>query len=488
MAAALLLGAGLRLHGLGRHPVWLDEAYSVSVARRPIGEIPRSLADETGPPLYYMLLHVWIRLFGEGETAIRLPSVLCGLLLIPVTGRLARRLAGPGAGVGAAFLMAVTPIAVQFSQEARMYTILPLLTALAAERLLAGLQDGGRGALLTHALLLAATLYIHNWGILLLPASVAAACLYGKERLRSWAGAGLLALLLYAPWIPVLRAQVRDPSYLFIAIVQTIPWWQLPFRSLQLFASGAGDTGGPAGPIVAMPLSLLLSVWLGGLVAAPLVRRGRRRDFGALLLFSAIPPAAAALYTGLVRPIYLLGRYEILVLPVTIAVACASLSETVRGRRVAIIVAVWATALAGISLRYTSAIERRFPEPIMASALLPRLRPGDPVVFCGLYRAATEYHLRRAGAEFAPASFPPEAGDHLGWYYESMYRPEAPEIAAAAREHCPRDGMRTWVVATSGGACGVLIDTLRSCASLSSPFLERGVPANQILLAEARER
>lgn len=488
MGAAILLGAGLRLHGLLRHPVWLDEAYSVAVARQPLREIARSLVDETGPPLYYLLLHGWLLLFGEGEAAVRLLSVVCGLLLIPATGRLARRLEGPGVGVAAAFLTAVTPIAVQFSQEARMYALLPLLTALAAERLLAWLQEGGRGALLAHALLLTAILYTHNWGLLILPASGAAACLYGRERLRGWVGAALLALLLYAPWIPVLRAQVRDPSYLFIAMVQKIPWWELPFRSLQLFASGAGDTGGTAGPLVPMPLSVLLAAWLLCLLAAPLVMRERRRDYAALLMFGAIPPLAGALYSGLVRPIYLLGRYEILVLPVTLAVACGSLARLALGRRAAIVVAVWAIALASVSLRFTSAIERRFPEPMMASALLPRLRPGDRVVFCGLYRAAMEYHLRRGGASFAPASFPPEAGDHLGWYYEGLYRPDAPEIAVAARSHCPPDGARTWVVATGGAVCGVLIETLRSCASLSSPFLDRGVPANQVLLAEPRER
>ena len=239
-----MLATGLRLHGLTRHPFWLDEAYSVTVARQPLWAIAPSLADESGPPLYYLLLHGWIKLLGEGQDAVRLLSVLCGVLLVPATARLARRVAGERGGLAAAFLMAATPMAVQFSQEARMYTLLPLLTVLAGERLLVWLQDGMRGALLAHALLLAAIFYTHNWGLLVLPAAGAVALLYPGERIRGWLIAASLALLLYAPWVPVLLAQVRDPSYQFIRMIQTIPWWQLPFRSLLIFAVGVGDIGG----------------------------------------------------------------------------------------------------------------------------------------------------------------------------------------------------------------------------------------------------
>src|SRR5207247_1624547 len=75
LAAAILLATGLRLHGLTRHPIWLDEAYSVAVARQPLRAIAPSLADETGPPLYYLLHHAWIRLYGEGKALLRLFSM-----------------------------------------------------------------------------------------------------------------------------------------------------------------------------------------------------------------------------------------------------------------------------------------------------------------------------------------------------------------------------------------------------------------------------
>ena len=488
LAAAVVLATGLRLHGLTRHPIWLDEAYSIAVARQPLLAIAPSLADETGPPLYYLLLHVWIDLFGEGQTAVRLLSLLCGVLLVPATAHLARRATGETAGLVAGYLVSATPMAVQFSQEARMYTLLPLLTVLAADRLLAWLQGGTRRELVTHALLLAAVFYTHNWGLLVLPAAGAAALLYPRDRVRGWVGSALLALLLYTPWVRILLVQVRDPSYMFIGMVQTIPWWQLPFRSILIFAIGVGDIGAKARTLLPAAGSLLFGAWFLWLLTAPLLKRERSRASLALLMYAAVPLLSAALYTALARPIYLLGRYEVLVLPVLLAIVGGTVAEVFRGPRLGIVVVAWVLALGGLSLQYTAGVQRRFPEPLMAATLAPNLRPGDRVVFCGLYRAAMEYHLRQARGSFVAASFPPDAASHLGWYYESLYRPDAPVLAAAARDQCPGRGTRTWVVATSGATCRVLIDALAACARLDSPFLNRGVPDDQLLLAEPRER
>src|SRR5207245_3044149 len=240
LSAAALLALGLSLRGLTRHGLWLDEAYAVAVARQGLGAIAPSLIDESGPPLYYLILHLWIALFGDGIVAVRLLSILFGLLLVPATAILARRLGGERAGLAAAFLAAATPMAVQFSQETRMYTLMPLLAVLAAERLLAYVEEGGRGAALAHALLLAALCYTHNWGVLLLPSAALGAVVAAAPRLEgdlgaalrpgggtaSWGrlqGAGaaqVLAVILYLPWARVLLSQAAAPSYLFIGMVQ----------------------------------------------------------------------------------------------------------------------------------------------------------------------------------------------------------------------------------------------------------------------------
>jgi hypothetical protein len=108
------------------------------------------------------------------------------------------------------------------------------------------------------------------------------------------------------------------------------------------------------------------------------------------------------------------------------------------------------------------------------------------VVFTGLYRAALEYHLRRKGARFEAVSFPPDAGEHLGWFDDDVYAADDPALAAVARADCPRPGGRAWVVASGTRTCDLLLRTLSSCARLSAPFSSLGPPWTALLLAESR--
>jgi hypothetical protein len=478
-----LLGLGLRLHGLGRHPIWLDEAYSVWLAGQEAPDLIAAVAGHSGPPLYYLLLRAWMLLFGDGPAAVRALSIGFGLALIPATALLARRIGGAAAGWGAALLAAATPMLVQFSQEARMYTLLPLLAVGAADRLLAYLQEGSRGALAAHALLLAAACWTHNWGVLFLPAAGLAVLVRCPRRLRGWLVAATAAAALYAPWAPALAAQAGETSYRFVEVVQDAPAWSLPLRSAVLFSSGIGASGGRAGSLLPPPGGALVALaWAALLLAGA----ARNRDARAMLALAATPLLLAAALTAAARPIYLLGRYEIGVLGILLAVAAAAAADLTRGRGLPILLAAWACLLTLGSLATTSAVQRRFPEPALAEALAPHLRAGDRVVFTGLLRVATEYHLRRAGAAFEGASFPAEAARHPAWYHDRDYDPGDPALGREARLHCPGEGRRTWVLATATAASNLLLRELAACADLRRPFLDRGPPAADIGLAVPR--
>ncbi len=503
--AASLLSLGLALRGLTRQPIWLDEAYAIAVASQPFPAIARSLADESGPPLYYWVLHGFIALFGDGPAAVRVLSVLFGVLLVPATALLGRRLAGRRAGLAAAWVIAASPMAVQFSQETRMYTLLPLLTALTVERLAAVVQKGGRGRIAAYALLLSAVWYTHNWGLLLLPGLAAGALLLAAASppradpaggggvgdrplsgaLFDWLLGTAAALLIYAPWMPVLRSQAGALSYLFIGMVQKLPAWQLPFRSLVLFGSGVGTTGGEARSLLPGAGGILVAVGWGCLILAALHDARLRRAGLALLVMTATPLAAAAVYGALWRPIYLVGRYEVMVLPLLVVLVTGGAAAILRRRAFVVLVAVWVAMLSALSLGYTARPQRRFPEPALAERLAPALRDGDRVMFTGLYRAAMEYHLRRAGVRLEAASFPPDVADHLGWFYDGLYALDDAGLAAAARAACPAPGRRTWVVATGTATCRLLLEQLSACARITSPFAGLGPPASVLLLAES---
>lgn len=124
---AIALGFFLRVYRIGSEGLWIDEAFSIWLARQPLAAMVGWVSQvDQHPPLYYALLHGWIRLAGDGEVAVRILSALCGTLTIPVIYLLGRRVAGEGVGLISALILAVSPFHLRLSQEARMYTPLAL--------------------------------------------------------------------------------------------------------------------------------------------------------------------------------------------------------------------------------------------------------------------------------------------------------------------------------------------------------------------------
>src|SRR5688572_14696466 len=90
-AAAVSIVAGVVLRFITTSDLWLDEALSVNIAALAPGSIVDALRRDGAPPLYYFLLHGWIRLFGRGDLAVRSLSALLSLPAIPLAWYAARR-------------------------------------------------------------------------------------------------------------------------------------------------------------------------------------------------------------------------------------------------------------------------------------------------------------------------------------------------------------------------------------------------------------
>lgn len=133
----MALALALRLPGY-TESVWFDELFTSNIY---CGEtlILKTLYSDIHPPTYFIFIHYWNALFGDSEVWLRLPPLVCGLLSIPLIARVGRLFAGVSAGRMAAFLMAVSPVHIWYSQEARPYAtnmFLVLLTTLTFYRLM----------------------------------------------------------------------------------------------------------------------------------------------------------------------------------------------------------------------------------------------------------------------------------------------------------------------------------------------------------------
>ncbi|MFQ6100607.1 MAG: glycosyltransferase family 39 protein [Anaerolineae bacterium] len=217
----LLLAVGLRLYHLDAQSFWNDEGNSARIAERTLDLILEGAAGDIHPPGYYLLLHYWRALFGQSEFALRSLSVVAGVTLVAFTYLLGRRLFGETTGLTAAFLGALSPFAVYYSQETRMYALLAVLSAASTYSLLRLLQkpDFFRKTWpLAYVLTSAAGLYTHYaFSFVLLTHNllfVLRWLLTGRRSSLRWhfAMAWLVTqgaiLLLFLPWLSTALRQI----------------------------------------------------------------------------------------------------------------------------------------------------------------------------------------------------------------------------------------------------------------------------------------
>lgn len=204
LAGLMLLAAALRFAEIGSRSLWFDEAFSARIANRPLIEvIAFSMGGEPHPPLYYLVLSVWMGAFGTGEAALRSLGAVASILTVGGIWWLGRRLAGPFVGALSAFLTAVAPLHVSAAQEARMYPLLGLLMVASWAFLLVA-AEGRRWAWAAYIAATVLALYTHYFAVLML-AGQAIFVLAAVPQIRQrWLTSQLLILICYMPWLSVL--------------------------------------------------------------------------------------------------------------------------------------------------------------------------------------------------------------------------------------------------------------------------------------------
>ena len=142
---AVVAGAALlRFLALDVQSLSTDEAFTVEIAATDLDSVLSSVkSTESTPPLFYYLAWLWEKPFGSGETGMRLLPALLGTLLVPATWAGARETLSPRSALIAAALVAVSPLLVWYSQEARAYALLALLSTLAFLFFVRALRGGG---------------------------------------------------------------------------------------------------------------------------------------------------------------------------------------------------------------------------------------------------------------------------------------------------------------------------------------------------------
>lgn len=212
-AALIVLASGLaRFVGLGKESIWLDEATSILIARLNLSSVVAWAAGDIHPPIYYLVLHFWLR-FGESEFAVRALSAVLGVLTVVVTYALAQELFGPRVGAYAALLLALSPLHIAYSQEVRMYAMVTAWSLLASYLLLLALRRQHWQYWLGYVICAALSLYTHYFALFVLLFQglfiIGWAWRNRVDKRQLWFS--LLALcaiaVVFLPWSPILYHQ-----------------------------------------------------------------------------------------------------------------------------------------------------------------------------------------------------------------------------------------------------------------------------------------
>jgi len=380
---ALVVGIVLRF--VTRSPLWLDEALSVNIAKLPIGQIPEALRHDGHPPLYYLLLHAWMAVFGTSDAVVRSLSGLFSLAALPLAFTIGRRRGGRLLAWIAVGVLAMAPFALRYATETRMYSMVILLV-LVGYLLIDDVTRRGRDGLLRLvglALVTGALLLTHYWSFWLIGAlEVVLAAQWWRDRtpeIRRSVGRAFIAVaaggLLFLPWLP---------SFLYQSAHTGTPWasTQQPFSIFAIVLADFGGGGFRASDFVGAVFLVLVLLALFG------VARDRRhidldlvsvRQFRfeamvlvlTLLIGIAISSAAGSAFAS---------RYASVFFPLFVLLVAGGITRFADRRLLA---GAFALVL-GLSLMgaYWNVSFQRSEGRVAAHAINTAAAPGDLVIMC----------------------------------------------------------------------------------------------------------
>lgn len=408
LAALTLLGLLLRRYRLGAYGLWFDEADLIARAHEPLAGLLAAFGrpGENGP-LYTLLMAAWLRVAGEGELMVRLPSVVAGTLAIPALALLGRALGGWRVGLLAAGLLAISPYAVWYGQDAKMYALLTLLTPAGWWLLLAAVRRDRPAPWLAYGLLTIAGFLVHVSMVLVWLSQVAVTALHwrrlGPAR-RPWVITTLLLLL------PELAVGLGQAGYLLGG--DLLGSWQpsvglgemLGILAVKLAVNRADPATEWWGALLLAGLALAgLAVWARGGVGAPR-EAGAQADpppslHPAVLLAGALLAPILLFYLITLRVPLFQDRYLIILLPPYLLAAAGAVAWLAR-RLPPVAPALLAALLllAWIPLRdVVYAADSQKEDWVGAyRAIAPHVREGDVLlIHPGYLRPTADYYARR---------------------------------------------------------------------------------------------
>lgn len=377
-----------------------DEVWSIKVASLDYGSEVAALKADVHPPLYFLILHSWIRLFGTGERIVRSLSGLFYLLSAFALYRLARELYGTKTAVLCATLYLTSPLAILSAQFARMYSLLSLLSILSTWLYLQfsiKIRDSSLLFFLYIAVNILGTFTHIAFFFLLVGQIVFHLLFYRRTQLRKFVIALFLSVVPYLfLWFPIVLGQINNSG-------EGLAWVNKPglysIGELLLLYAGAFW--------LMVPVILYLW-WRSGFEPLRLFSKISIKDLPLWLLAITI---LTPLLISQVKPIFN-SRLAIVGLP-----AFALVIGAIIGKRANYFLSLELILLTAIGLFFLHPGSSPCDNRAVAIYLSQTANDGDVVIFTSLTRLPIDYYLQDAQPRrtLIETSFPSEIDRHPGY-------------------------------------------------------------------------
>lgn len=392
LGAVMVLGAAARFGNISRSSIWHDEGYTMMLAPQGPWDIIWRTARDVHPPLYYLLLHYWMKLFGSSELAARSLSAVCLIAAIPVAYLLVKRLWGERAARLAALFVALGPFLVRYSQEARMYGVVAFLLLLATYWLVRALEAKSWKWWALYAVTIAAALYTHYYAVFMIAVHwLYVATLTSRQRqaglwnLRWWL-ANVGALALFLPWVPsALHQFQRVQASFWIPKPNELT---LPNTLLEMTISKAPHAIPPG-------IKIALALGLVGLIVALFVRLKERRPQTILFAAYCLLGPVLVVLLSYKRPIYV-DRYFVFA---SVALYCLFGIIIAQWRKWLAVVATIAVTAILATGAYVTIMRPPHQMATIGAYVNANFQPGDEIVSGELYTFFDFSYYNHTGAQ-----------------------------------------------------------------------------------------
>ena len=304
-----LAACALRLVRIQTRPLWYDEAIAVLISKQGLSGVIQGtlipsaeIAANVHPPLYFSILWVWMKVFGQSPLAVRALSVVVSLGVLGLVWRLGETLFDSRTAAAAALLYAFSPFQVHYAQEARMYMLMTLFLLAATWAMWRLLWEEWRWS---HAIVLTAAsalaVYTQTLSGIFLICLFLLPVLYKRwKRLGVIAVSGTAALLLYMPWFIQLPSQIGR--------IEAGYWIERPgvaelVQTMIAFNSGLPLTG--LWLTIGLALSVFVSVMLVWRTITEVGSNSDGRRSVLAVIYMTIAPVILLYLVSQVWPVYL---------------------------------------------------------------------------------------------------------------------------------------------------------------------------------------